>query len=82
MAGVSSQYDAVFVGIGLSASKMIPNLAGSDLKGCTTALAFLKDARKNGGKIDKLGRVVIIGGGDVAMDCASTARNRWKDLLF
>lgn len=82
LAGVSSQYDAVFVGIGLSASKMIPNLAGSDLKGCTTALAFLKNARKSGGKIDKLGRVVIIGGGDVAMDCASTAKQIGADSIY
>ncbi|MGN1071706.1 MAG: FAD-dependent oxidoreductase [Bradymonadia bacterium] len=69
-----AQYDAVYVGVGLSASKMIPNLKGTDLKGVETALAFLKRARIAGGKIEDLGRVVIIGGGDVAMDCASTAK--------
>lgn len=65
-----AKYDAVYVGVGLSASKMIPNLKGADLKGCDTALSFLKKARMSKGNIGELGRVVIIGGGDVAMDCA------------
>jgi dihydropyrimidine dehydrogenase (NAD+) subunit PreT len=69
-----AEYDAVYVGVGLSASKMIPNLKGADLKGCDTALSFLKKARMSKGNIGELGRVVIIGGGDVAMDCASTAK--------
>ena len=79
---LAKDYDAVYVGVGLSASKMIPNLKGADLKGCDTALAFLKRARMNGGKIDKLGRVVIIGGGDVAMDCASTAKQLGADSVY
>ncbi len=82
LSDVAAKYDAVFVGIGLSASKMIPNLKGSDRKGCETALAFLKNARKNNGKIGKLGRVVIIGGGDVAMDCASTAKQIGADSVY
>ncbi|MBO5753991.1 MAG: FAD-dependent oxidoreductase [Proteobacteria bacterium] len=69
-----AEYDAVYVGVGLSASKMIPNLKGADLKGCDTALSFLKKARMSKGNVGELGRVVIIGGGDVAMDCASTAK--------
>lgn len=69
-----AEYDAVYVGVGLSASKMIPNLKGADLKGCDTALSFLKKARTSKGNVGDLGRVVIIGGGDVAMDCASTAK--------
>lgn len=82
LSDVAAKYDAVFVGIGLSAAKMIPNLKGSDLKGCETALAFLKNARKNNGNIGKLGRVVIIGGGDVAMDCASTAKQIGADSVY
>ena len=71
---LSAEYDAIYVGVGQSASKMIPNMKGGDLKGVDTALPFLKNARVNNGKIGELGNVVIIGGGDVAMDCASTAR--------
>ncbi len=71
---LAKEYDAVYVGVGQSASKMIPNMKGGDLKGVDLALSFLKNARVNNGKIGDLGNVVIIGGGDVAMDCASTAR--------
>ena len=74
LAKLVADNDAVYVGVGQSASKMIPNMKGGDLKGVDTALPFLKKARVNGGKIGDLGRVVIIGGGDVAMDCASTAK--------
>lgn len=74
LAKLMAEYDAVYVGVGLSASKMIPNLKGADLKGCDTALSFLKKARTSKGNVGDLGRVVIIGGGDVAMDCASTAK--------
>ncbi|MCL2326449.1 MAG: FAD-dependent oxidoreductase, partial [Proteobacteria bacterium] len=74
LATLKQQYDAIFVGVGLSASKMIPNLKGASLAGCETALQFLSRARSSQGKIDALGNVVIIGGGDVAMDCASTAK--------
>lgn len=82
VAVLSTKYDAIYLGVGLSASKMIPNLQGSDLKGCVTALSFLKNARSQSGKIDKLGRVVIIGGGDVAMDCASTAKQIGADSIY
>lgn len=82
VADLSTKYDAIYLGVGLSASKMIPNLQGSDLKGCVTALSFLKNARSQSGKIDKLGRVVIIGGGDVAMDCASTAKQIGVDSIY
>ena len=71
---LSNDYDAVYVGVGQATSKMIPNMKGAELKGVDTALSFLKNARIHNGKIDELGNVVIIGGGDVAMDCASTAR--------
>lgn len=74
LAKLAADNDAVYVGVGQSASKMIPNMKGGDLKGVDTALPFLKKARVQGGKIGDLGRVVIIGGGDVAMDCASTAK--------
>jgi len=74
LAALRKDNDAVYVGVGQSASKMIPNMKGADLQGVDTALPFLKNARVRNGQIGNLGNVVIIGGGDVAMDCASTAR--------
>ena len=67
-------FDAVFVGIGLwkSGSAGVP---GEDLKNVLTAVDFLKKARTSGGFSAMKGKkVVVIGGGDVAMDCATTAK--------
>lgn len=81
LAELRKQYDAVFIGVGMSDSKQIMSLPGRELKGCESAVAFLKRARSSGGKIDHLGRVVIIGGGDVAMDCASTSKQLGADSV-
>lgn len=69
---LKSEYDAVFVGVGLWDSKNVA-VEGSDLKGVESAIEFLFKART--GEIKELPeRVIVIGGGDVAMDCATTAR--------
>lgn len=67
-------FDAVFVGAGLwkSGSAGVP---GEDLKNVLSAVGFLKKARcENGYKAVAGKKVIIIGGGDVAMDCAATAK--------
>jgi dihydropyrimidine dehydrogenase (NAD+) subunit PreT len=67
-------FDAVFVGAGLWASK-IPDIPGKDLDNVLTAVDFLKQARTSGGFAKLAGKdAIIIGGGDVAMDCAVTAQ--------
>ena len=72
IAKFKNDYDAVFVGVGLWDSKKV-NIEGSELKGVEPAIDFLFKART--GEIKELPkRVVVIGGGDVAMDCATTAR--------
>jgi len=67
-------FDAVFVGTGLWKSAGI-GVAGEAHKNVLSAVSFLKKARTEGGfKAMKGKKVIIIGGGDVAMDCATTAK--------
>ena len=68
-----SGFKAIFIGAGLWNAK-IPDIPGKDLKGVTSAIEFLKAARDSKGAFDPGKRVVVIGGGDVAMDCATTAK--------
>jgi len=66
-----AEYDALIISVGLSNSKSLP-LAGSDHPGVIMALPFLHKANK--GEKQAIGsRVLVIGGGDVAMDVARTA---------
>ena len=68
-------FKAIFIGVGLPGTRKIA-LPGENLKGVYTAVEFLKDVIENKGKTKKarIGkRVVVIGGGDVAMDAASCA---------
>ncbi|WP_419823677.1 NAD(P)-dependent oxidoreductase [Anoxybacterium hadale] len=66
-------FKAIFVGTGLWKSKAL-DIRGKDLNGVTYAVEFLKKARSSMGEMRIKGDVVVIGGGDVAMDCAATAK--------
>jgi NADPH-dependent glutamate synthase beta subunit-like oxidoreductase/2,4-dienoyl-CoA reductase-like NADH-dependent reductase (Old Yellow Enzyme family) len=64
-------YAAVFVAVGAQNSAKL-NVPGEDAGGVLQALSFLKDV--NSGKKVALGKkVVVVGGGSVAMDVASSA---------
>jgi NADH-quinone oxidoreductase subunit F len=64
-------YAAVFVAAGAQNSAKL-NVPGEDASGVLQALSFLKDV--NSGKKVTLGKkVVVVGGGSVAMDVASSA---------
>lgn len=71
--GLLKEYDAVFVGVGLWKGS-IPDIEGRDAKGVYSAQEFLKYARENDGNIKLGDDILVIGGGDVAMDCASTSK--------
>ncbi|MDP2109784.1 MAG: FAD-dependent oxidoreductase [Thiobacillus sp.] len=66
-------YDAVFLGTGAQRSRPA-SLPGRDLSGVLDALDFL--AAVNAGAAPPLDgqRVLVLGGGDSAMDCARSAR--------
>lgn len=64
-------YEIIFIGIGAGKSN-IYSLNNEQLKGIYESDYFLKQYNKEE-KIKKLGETVIIGGGNVAMDCARSA---------
>ena len=69
--GLRKEYDAVVVAIGAHAGVRLP-IPGSDLPQVLLNIDFLRNASL--GKETGMGRkVVILGGGNVAFDCARTA---------
>jgi heterodisulfide reductase subunit A2 len=70
-------YSSVFMATGLHGSRAL-GVKGEDLDGVLKGTNFLRDAAM--GKAAKLtGRVVVIGGGNVAVDVALTARRLGSD---
>lgn len=71
--GELDDYDAIFVGTGLWAAD-VPEMEGANLDGVYSAIDFLKEAREKGEAFKPGNTVVVVGGGDVAVDCAATAK--------
>jgi NADPH-dependent glutamate synthase beta subunit-like oxidoreductase len=67
-----SEYDAVFLGLGAQKGAAI-SMPGNDAENVFTGVEFLKQV--NTGKWVDVGKdVVVIGGGNTAMDCARVAK--------
>lgn len=63
-------YDAVFVAIGTHAGTKLP-MKGNDLEGVFVNADFLRDFEEGKAAVGE--KVVILGGGNVAVDCAGAA---------
>jgi len=82
MADLVRQYDAVFIGAGLGEPES-PSIPGADVPGVISAYSFLRAAGEPDentrqqalGEViaQPLGQVVVLGGGNVAVDAACTA---------
>lgn len=69
------EYDAVLMTIGAHIGARLP-LEGNDLKGTLLNIDFLRQASlgKSAEEIGMGKRIVVLGGGNVAFDCARTAK--------
>lgn len=67
---LEDNYDAIFIGVGLGKTAY-RNIKGEDLDGVFGAVEFVEDLRMNHSKTNVGNKVVILGGGNTAMDVAS-----------
>ncbi|MFA5809708.1 MAG: FAD-dependent oxidoreductase [Thermoleophilia bacterium] len=68
-----TEYNAVLIAVGLSESRPLP-IPGADLPQVLLAVPFLEDVNA-GRKTEGLGKeIIVIGGGDVAIDVARSAK--------
>jgi len=69
---LKKEYDAVVVAVGHNKGKVLPLFAGKRF--VKTAVDFLHEAKRRKGNIKVPGNVLVIGGGDVAMDTVTTLK--------
>lgn len=67
---LENNYDAIFIGVGLGPTAKL-NLPGEDKNGVIGAVEFVEELRMKQHEISVPATVVVIGGGNTAMDAAS-----------
>ncbi len=72
LADLRREFDAVFIAIGTYRSRAL-QVEGEDLDGVLRAVDFLLNVNLGGYNLDLGRKVLVIGGGNVAMDVARTA---------
>ena len=70
---IAGSHDAVFVAVGLGRDRPL-GIPGENLESVFPVLGFLETARKRPHALNIGPRVVVVGGGNVSLDAAATAR--------
>ena len=70
---LKAEYNAVVIAIGKHIGRIDMSLKNHDAKGVFSAAAFLKEASLTNNVIESGQKVLVVGGGDVAMDCVRVA---------
>jgi formate dehydrogenase beta subunit len=72
---LEQDYDAVFVGTGAPKGRDLANLPGREAAAANVHIGIIWLANVAFGHVSKIGRrVLVLGGGNTAMDCCRTAR--------
>ncbi|SNC77720.1 glutamate synthase (NADPH/NADH) small chain [Hymenobacter gelipurpurascens] len=75
-------YDAIFLGIGLGGTNSL-HLPGEDRQNCVGAVEFIEQLRQHHHRVAVGRKVIVLGGGNTAMDAASeSARLGAEDVLL
>ena len=73
-------YGAVLLALGASKGQKL-DIPGADLKGTLDGVSFMQDVKS--GKATEVGeKVLVIGGGNVAIDCARSARRLGANTVY
>ncbi len=67
---IENDYDAIFLGVGLGKTRQL-ELDGEDKKGVIGAVEFIEELRMKQHQLKVPKKVVVLGGGNTAMDAAS-----------
>ncbi|MBV1888560.1 MAG: FAD-dependent oxidoreductase, partial [Urechidicola sp.] len=67
---LEDSYDAIFIGVGLGKTAKL-NIDGEDKQGVVGAVEFIEELRMKHHEMKVPAKVVVIGGGNTAMDAAS-----------
>ncbi len=82
LAQLESEYDAVFIGIGLGATEAL-NIPGEELTGCRDALSFIEETKAHPLHEVEVGkRVAVIGGGNTAIDVVTAAKRLGAEQVY
>ena len=67
---LEKNYDAIFLGIGLGETRAL-NIGGENLENCSGATEYIEEIKLNPLNVRVGKKVIVIGGGNTAMDAAS-----------
>jgi len=78
---IDSEYDAVFLGIGLGDTTEI-GIPGENLKNCEGAVEFIEQLKMNKHQTKIGKKIIVLGGGNTAMDAASECSRLGADKVI
>lgn len=77
---IENNFDAIFLGVGIGATATL-NIKGETLENVIGAVEFIEDLRKNHSKTHVGSHVIVLGGGNTAMDAACESARMGAEVV-